>query len=286
MATILDEIVAYKKEEVAEARRRRPLEELRRISGDLPPARDFIGALRGDRGDEFALIAEIKRASPSKGMIRAELDPTEIARIYEGHGARAISVLTDERFFRGHLEYIAEVKAAASLPVLRKDFLLDPYQVYEARVCGADAVLLIASILPGARLREMLDTAHELGMSCLVEIHARSDLDLVRREVGAVISAGARIVGLNNRNLETFETDLAFSLETVQKIPKDCINVSESGIRDHEDVLRLCDAGFDAMLVGEALMRAPDIGRKIETLLRGSVGMRNAECGMRNENRL
>ena len=153
MATILDEIVAHKREEVAEARRRRPLEELRRMTDDLPPARDFAGALNEDRADGLALIAEIKRASPSKGVIRAELDPAEIARVYEDHGARAISVLTDERFFQGRLEYIAEVKAVATLPVLRKDFLIDPYQVYEARVYGADAVLLIASILPGDRLQ-------------------------------------------------------------------------------------------------------------------------------------
>ena len=239
------------------------------MTDDLPPARDFVGALNEGQVDGLALIAEIKRASPSKGVIRAELDPAEIARIYEGHGARAISVLTDERFFQGRLEYIAAVQAVATLPVLRKDFLIDPYQVYEARVYGADAVLLIVSILPGDRLPEMLDTAHELGISCLVEVHARSDPDLVRRELGAAISAGARVVGLNNRNLETFETGLAFSLETAGQIPEDRISVSESGIQDRADVLRLREVGFDAMLVGEALMRVPDIGRKIETLLGG-----------------
>ena len=282
MATVLDKIVAHKREEVLEARRRRPLAELRKIVDEMPPARDFEGALREARtaGDgagkrscgkggmnTLFLIAEIKRASPSKGAIRPDLDLGEIGRIYEAAGARAISVLTDERFFRGHLAYIAEVKAAAALPVMRKDFLLDPYQVYEARAYGADAALLIASILPEARLQDMLDLAHELGMSCLVEVHARADRDLVCRELETVLSTGARIVGLNNRNLETFETDLAFSFETVKEIPKDRIAVSESGIWERADVLRLQEAGFDAMLVGEALMRTPDIGRKIEELL-------------------
>ncbi len=258
MSTILDRIVAYKREEVAAARRRLPEAELEARLAGLPPARDFRAAL--EAGPGVQVIAEVKKASPSAGIIRADFDPVAIARIYEANGAACISVLTDEPSFQGRLEYLTQIRAAVVRPLLRKDFLLDRYQLLEARAAGADAVLLIAEILPGDALLLLLGQAQELGMQALVELYDRDNLP-------RVLAAGARLVGVNNRDLRTFRTRLDHTLELAREIPPDVCLVSESGIRNREDVERLRAAGVRAILVGESLMRACDIGAKLRELV-------------------
>lgn len=208
----------------------------------------------------FKLIAEVKKASPSKGVIRADFDPVAIAKIYEAHGASCVSVLTDERFFQGRLDFMTAVKQAVSLPVLRKDFILDPYQVYEARAAGADAVLLIAECLDDCGLRSLHNLILELGMTPLVEFYEPANL-------ARVIEAGATLIGVNNRNLHTFEVDLGHSMRMHEQVPAECVFVSESGITGRAEALRLQEAGIEAMLVGESLMRKPDIGAAVDELL-------------------
>jgi indole-3-glycerol phosphate synthase len=258
MPTILDQIVDRKRQEIAEAQARRSLEDVIAAAKDAPAARDFVGALRGT-GD-VALIAEVKKASPSAGLIRADFDPVQIARTYAEHGAAAISVLTDEQFFQGHLDYLKAVRASVPVPVLRKDFLLDPYQVYEARAAGADAVLLIAECLDDATMTELFQLAAELGMTSLVELYEPENLERVLR-------LGPSLVGVNNRNLKTFVTDLGHSLRLRPQVPADVAFVAESGIRTRADVERLRQAGVNAMLVGETLMRQPDIAAAVDELL-------------------
>ncbi len=255
--TILDEIAEYKRTFVAECQRRVPLEEIRRRAGEREPTRDFAGALRASG---MSVIAEIKRQSPSKGVIRTVVEPVQVARIYETNGARAISILTDEQYFGGSLKDFGAVRDAVNLPLLRKEFVVDAYQIYEARAAGADAVLLIVSLLTEGTLIDYISLTGELDLSALVEVHTREELD-------QALKADARIIGINNRNLKTFETNLETTFDLARDIPKDRIIVSESGIQSGADIVRLQTAGVDAVLVGEALMRKEDIGRALRTLI-------------------
>ncbi len=257
MSTILEEIVVRKRDEIAQARRARPEDELRQAAKHAPEPRDFVQALVDSR--PVALIAEVKKASPSAGVIRDDFDPIEIAQVYQRHGAACISVLTDEHYFQGRLEYLSQVRQAVDLPVLRKDFILDAYQLWEARAAGADAVLLIAECLDDCQLRGLHNLAIELGMAPLVELYEPANLP-------RVLAAGATLIGVNNRNLHTFEVDLGHSLELRKQVPADSVFVSESGIRTSDDVRQLQAASVDAMLVGETLMRQADIGAAIDQL--------------------
>jgi indole-3-glycerol phosphate synthase len=257
MSNILDQIVTGKRRELADARLRVGEAELERRLPEAPPVRDFRAAL--ERPGGVQVIAEVKKASPSAGVIRADFDPVAIARIYEQHGAACVSVLTDAPFFQGSLAYLAAIRAAVGLPLLRKDFILERYQLLEARLAGADAVLLIAEILDEPTLRGLLGQATELGLQALVELY---DPDNLPR----VLDSGARLIGVNNRDLRTFRTRLEHTLELAARMPADCCLVSESGIRSRQDVLRLQAAGVRAVLVGETLMRAPDIGAALDEL--------------------
>lgn len=256
--SILDDIVASKQREVAAARQRMPLEEMEDQATTAPPVRDFRAALAGP--GPIQLIAEVKKASPSAKVIRNDFDPVAIARTYQAHGAACLSVLTDAPYFQGHLSYLARVRASVAIPLLRKDFLIDEYQVVEARLAGADAILLIAEILDDATLATLLARARFLGMAALVEFHDESNLP-------RVLAAGADLIGINNRDLRRFVTDLELTLRLRDKVPPNVVLVSESGIRTREDVERLEAAGVSAILVGEALMRADDIGLAVEQLL-------------------
>jgi indole-3-glycerol phosphate synthase len=257
MITILDKIVASKRKEINEARSRVPERELESRLAKAPPVRDFQSAL--EFPGRVQVIAEVKKASPSAGVFRTEFDPVAIARVYERHGAACISVLTDRPFFQGHLSDLSAIRAAVSLPLLRKDFILDRYQLLEARLAGADAVLLIAEILDKPSLPRLLHEAQALGLQALVEIYDAENLP-------RVLASGARLVGVNNRNLRDFVTRLEHTLELVPQIPVDCCLVSESGIRTRQDIRRLQAAGVRAVLIGETLMRAPDIGAKLDEL--------------------
>jgi indole-3-glycerol phosphate synthase len=258
VSNILDKIVATKQREIAEAKAARPESSLREQLASAPPVRNFFTPLATP--GPIKLIAEVKKASPSKGVIRADFDPVAIARIYESHGATCLSVLTDEQYFQGSLDYLRQVRAAVNLPVLRKDFILDRYQVVEARVAGADAVLLIAECLDDCHLRSLHDEIVALGMTPLVELYEPDNLQ-------RVFDAGATLIGINNRNLRTFETDLEHTLRMRRRVPDQCVLVGESGIRTRADVERLESAGVDAMLVGETLMSQADIGVAVDELL-------------------
>jgi indole-3-glycerol phosphate synthase len=258
MADVLREIVDHKRIELERVRSAVPAVELERRVADAPPVRDFAAALAA-RGP-VALIAEVKRASPSAGTIRDEIDPARVARDYERFGAACISVLTDEKFFHGSLDDLVRVRQAVAVPVLRKDFLIDRYQVLEARAAGADCILLIAECLDNCRLRELYFFAAELGMDALIEIY---DADNLER----VLDLEPAIVGINNRNLRTFATDLAHTLDLAPRVARQGLLVSESGIRTGADVARLQAVGVRAILVGETLMRAPDVAAAIADLL-------------------
>ena len=260
MTTILDKIVATKRDEIAAAKAACAQAELEEALAEAPPVRDFFAALSAT--DEVSLIAEVKKASPSAGLIREDFDPVAIARCYEQHGAACLSVLTDVQYFQGSLDYLRAVRAEVSLPILRKDFILDPYQLVEARVAGADAVLLIAECLEDCDLRSLHNKAIELGMTPLVELYDPENLP-------RVLDAGAMLIGINNRDLRTFETDLGHTIRLRKEIPDDRLVVGESGIRTAEDVDRLAKAGVDAILVGESLMREADIGAAVDRLMRG-----------------
>jgi indole-3-glycerol phosphate synthase len=257
MSSILDRIVAYKRQEIAAARQRVPEAQLEERIRRMSPPRDFRAALERARG--VAIIAEVKKASPSAGLLRADFDPVAIARVYEHNGTACISVLTDEPSFQGHLDYLTAVRAAVSPPLLRKDFILDRYQLLEARAAGADAVLLIAEILDAATLPRLLREAAELGLQSLVELYDRDNL-------ARVLDSGARLVGINNRDLRTFQTRLEHTLDLIASLPPDVCLVSESGIRTRADVERLQAAGVRAVLIGETFMRATDIGAKLREL--------------------
>jgi indole-3-glycerol phosphate synthase len=259
MPSILDRIVEAKRREIEAARRAVPEAELQRRIADLPPVRDFTSAL--DRPGRVSVIAEVKKASPSAGVIRADFDPVAIGRTYAAHGAAAISVLTDAEFFQGRLAYLTAVKAAVPVPVLRKDFILDRYQLLEARAAGADAVLLIAECLPGEKLAELHRQADECGLHTLIELHDAAELP-------RVLATGGRVIGINNRDLRTFTTRLEQTFHLLPRIPHDRIVVSESGITSHADLIRLGTAGAKAVLVGESLMRAEDIGEALDQLLK------------------
>lgn len=257
---ILEQIVADTRLELRARKRAVPLAELQRLVLTQSPPLDFASALRGER---IRFIAEVKKASPSKGIIRSDFDPVEIAQIYANNGASAISVLTESRYFHGNLRYLKDIKDALGnkgLPLLRKDFIHDPYQIYESRAYGADSLLLIVAILTPVKLAELIALSHELGMSCLVEVHNKAELEIALR-------GGAGIIGINNRNLKTFTVDVAITERLRNLIPQNRIVVSESGIENRSDMEKMKEWGVDAVLVGEALMSAPDIAAKMTELM-------------------
>lgn len=256
--SVLSQILADKRNEVDCAKRRCPQGDVMGRASDSPSALDFIGALTCKCG--LSLIAEVKKASPSKGVIREDFDPVEIARIYENNGAACISVLTDEKYFQGHLRYLLAIREAVAVPLLRKDFIIDPYQIYEARAAGADAILLIVAALTESEIRDFRGLALELGMAALVEVHDAEEAHLA-------IRAGANLIGINNRSLHTFRTTLETTLEILPMMPTGAITVSESGINSRHDVERLQVVGVNAILVGEALMREVDIATKVRELI-------------------
>ena len=264
MSDILNKIVAVKHEEVAAAKKRLPLSAMRADAESRVLTRDFEGALRAKIAKgQAAVIAEVKKASPSKGVLRADFEPADIAQSYmEGDGkvsAACLSVLTDRQFFQGSVDYLKQARASCSLPVLRKDFIVDAYQVYEARAMGADAVLLIAACLDDAQLRDFEAIAHNLGMAVLVEVHDAPELERALR-------LKTPLVGINNRNLRTFEVSLQTTLTLQQQVPQDRLLVTESGILSPADVQQMRSAGIHAFLVGEAFMRAPEPGQALAQL--------------------
>ena len=256
---VLDEIVGHKRSEVAALKARRPLADLVAACRGLPPGLDFEAALRPAGGERVRLIAEVKRGSPSRGLFRADLDPVAQATIYAGAGAAAVSVLTDARYFHGSIEDLVHVRAAVPVPVLRKEFIVDEYQVWEAREARADAVLLIVAALGDAALRDLLHAAKGVGLATLVEVHTVSELDRALR-------LGAPVIGVNNRDLQTLETSLAPSLLLLPQIPPGPVAVSESGLASGADVARVVEAGAHAVLVGETLLRAQDVAAKVREL--------------------
>ncbi len=256
---ILDQIVADNLEELESRKRSFPLKELQTVALEQPSPLDFASALHGNH---IKLIAEVKKASPSRGIIRSDFNPVAIAQTYTGNGAAAISVLTEARYFQGSLNHLRDIRKALGnrLPLLRKDFLCDPYQVYESRAYGADSVLLIVAILTPKKLKELLGLSHELGMSCLAEVHNEAELEIA-------LKSGARIIGINNRDLTTLTVDLTITERLRPLIPKDRTVVSESGIKDRSDMRKLQKWGVDAVLIGESLMSAPNIATKMKELL-------------------
>ena len=260
MSDILDTILARKAAEIELRSQLRSLADLRVRAADQPPARGFVAAIqrRLDVG-EAAVIAEVKKASPSKGLIRVDFDPAQIARSYEAGGAACLSVLTDVDFFQGSDDHLQQARAACALPVLRKDFVIDPYQVHEARALGADCILLIAAALDDGPLVEMANLAMELGMDVLAEVH---DIDELER----ALQTGCALIGINNRNLRTFEVSLDTTLALKDAVPRDRILVTESGIATQADVARMRAAGIDAFLIGESFMREPDPGVALQRL--------------------
>ena len=255
---VLNRIIDHKRGEVAAAKRLRPVEGLQAQLADAPPVRDFVAALRAKT--DVALIAEVKKASPSAGIIRADFGPVAIAQTYERHGAACLSVLTDEEFFQGHLDFLRAVRSAVQIPVLRKDFIIDRYQVVEARAAGADCILLIAECLDDCHLRDLYFYASELGMESLIEIYDPENLD-------RVLKLEPALVGVNNRDLRSFVTDLDHTIRLASRLSSSTLLVSESGITSRADVDRLKAGGASAILVGETLMRSPDIGQAVDKLL-------------------
>jgi indole-3-glycerol phosphate synthase len=264
--SILDHILLDKAAEVAACCRRLPLAELQRQTHDLPRPRNFVAALQGDRSDHqrgWRVIAEVKKASPSKGVIRPDFDPVAIARTYAANGAAALSVLTDEKYFQGQLSFLERISRAVPLPLLRKDFIIGAYQIYESRLALADAVLLIVAVLDLDQLEELLALTQDLGMAALVEVHTLEEL-------ACVLPLRPSLIGINNRDLRSFQTDIRTTLQLLPLIPDDVVVVSESGINTGSDIARLRDQGVDAFLIGETLMRAPDPGMKLRELLHGT----------------
>jgi indole-3-glycerol phosphate synthase len=255
--TVLDRIIEARRAAIAHRKKRVPEAALRFGVKQAQPVRDFASALERD---SLNVIAELKKASPSRGLIRADFDPVALAKGFEAAGAVALSVLTEEEFFQGELKYMKEARAAVGLPVLRKDFIVDRWQVWEARATNADSFLLIVAGLSDALLGELLALGRELGMEPLVEVHTREEL-------ARALAAGARIIGVNNRNLKTLEVRVETSLELIAEIPEECVAVCESGLRTHDDLVRLRAAGFDAFLIGEHLMVQPDPAAALRILL-------------------
>ncbi len=273
--TILSRIIESRRAEVARRRRIMPETVLRIAAGKADAPRDFAGALVRD---EVNVIAEIKKASPSAGVLRREFEPVSLARAFEQSGAAALSVLTEEENFQGALAHLRDARAAVSLPVLRKDFIVDPWQVWEARAANADSFLLIAAALDDAALAGLLNLGRELGMEALVEVHTAGELE-------RVLAAGARILGVNNRNLHTLEVRVETSLDLAGMIPEDRVAVSESGLRSAEDLRKLSAAGFDAFLIGESLMREPDPGAALKRLIATAVPERSGDSGAGSSDR-
>lgn len=259
---ILDAIIENKKIEVEKSKGRRSIESLISGIGNMRPPRDFYKAI--DPGARLRIIAEIKKASPSKGVLREEFDPEKIALGYAKSGASALSILTDEKFFMGSLEYLSAAREAVAIPLLRKDFIIDPYQVYESRLYGADALLLIVSALGQDSLAELLALTRSLGMSAVVEVHDEIEL-------GRALDAGSGIIGINNRDLRTFEVDLNVSARLARMLPGGVIAIAESGISSGADIKRLRAEGVHVFLIGETFMKAPDPGAELKNLISSSI---------------
>ena len=255
---ILDTIIAHKQKELQAEQEQVPLAVLESKLVTLPPTKDFRRAIA--QRDNINLIAEVKKKSPSKGIIREDFDPIQIAETYTENGAAAISVLTDVQFFDGSLEYLASIREVVDVPLLRKDFTIDPYHIYQARVAGADAILLIVAALTSEQLRDFMEIAASLALASLVEVHTEAELEIA-------LDVEAEIIGINNRDLRTFHTDLATTFRLRESIPMEKVVVSESGIYTRADVESLSEAGVNAILVGESLMRSPDIGEQVRKLI-------------------
>jgi indole-3-glycerol phosphate synthase len=257
---ILKKILLVKAEEVATGSAARPLRQLRAEVESAPPPRDFLGALKASQAaGRAAVIAEIKKASPSQGVMRAAFDPAAIAKSYAAAGASCLSILTDRQFFHGDPEYLRQGRAACALPVLRKDFMVDPWQVYESRLMGADCILLIVRALGDAQMAELAGTASDLGMDALMEVHDAAELE-------RALALKPPFIGINNRDLTSFRTDTGITLALLHRIPEDCLVVTESGIKCREDVQRMRKHGVHGFLVGETFMRADDPGLKLAEL--------------------
>lgn len=269
MTTILEKIVATKREEIVRRQAETSIEQLKEKIGRLPRPRNFFNAITRPTAKRMNLIAEVKKASPSAGVIRADFDPVNIALTYAAAGADCLSVLTDEQYFQGDLRYIEAIRSAVALPVLRKDFIIDPYQVYETRAAGADAMLLIAECLETSELIDLQILATELHLTCLIEVHDLESLMRVRDRVIGFPHRSYSLLGINNRDLRTFKTDLGTTLRMAELVEDRGILVSESGIHTRNDVDKLVEAGVKAALVGESLMRSEDIGAKVRELFGG-----------------
>ncbi len=255
---ILDTIIAHKQKELQIEQKQVPFSTLEAKLANLPPTKDFHHAIA--QSDDIHLIAEVKKKSPSKGVIREDFDPVQIAETYADNGTAAISVLTDVQFFDGRLEYLTLIREVVDMPLLRKDFTIDPYHIYQARVAGADAILLIVAVLTPKQLRDFMNIAASLSLASLVEVHTAAEL-------AVALDVGAKIIGINNRDLRTFRTDLATTFKLRESIPAEKVVVSESGIYTRADVELLREAGVNAILVGESLMRSPDIGEQVRRLI-------------------